>query len=213
MEKSGTVTVTCPSCRREGEFTHYKTINITENPQLRSRIFDRSIFKYVCPHCGETITVSYDCVYIDTENKYCVALMPDADADEIDGISAEDYTVRIVHSINSFIEKIALFEDGIDDRVCELCKLFLEESYEEQNNAELMAAYYSGRDTENDNIHFFLIGDEAGNCETTLSMQSYRNILEIFSGSEFDNNAETEIDSTWALLALRNGIFDIRDDI
>ena len=131
----------------------------------------------------------------------------------IDSISAEDYSIRIVQTINDFIEKIALFEDGIDDRVCELCKLFLEESYEEQNNAELLAAYYSGRDMENENLHFYLIGDDAGNCETTLSMQSYRNILEVFSGSQFDIKTEMEINSEWALLALKNGIFNIEQDI
>lgn len=213
MEKFKIVGVCCPACQKDGEFKRYETINITKNPSLRNEIMNRSIFTYICPHCGEKITVSYDCVYLDTENRYCVALIENEVPSEVEGISAKDYTVRIVNSINSFIEKIALFEDGIDDRVCELCKLFLGESYEEQNNAELLAAYYSGRDTENDNIHFFLIGDEAGNCETTLSMQSYRNILEVFSGSSFDKKTDTHIDSEWALLALRDGIFDIEGDI
>lgn len=213
MEKSSIVSVTCPACQKDGEFRRYETINITEKPSLREEIMSRRIFTYVCPHCGETIIVSYDCVYLDTENRYCVALISQNTPPDIEGISAKDYTVRIVSSINDFIEKIALFEDGIDDRVCELCKLFLEESYEEQNNAELLAAYYSGRDIENENLHFYLIGDDAGNCETTLSMQSYRNILEVFSASKFDIKTETRIDSSWALLALKNGIFNIESDI
>ncbi len=201
--------VTCPSCQKDGEFKRYETIDITKNPSLRGEIMNRNLFTYVCPHCGEKIAVAYDCVYTDTENKHCIALISTEIPPEIEGISAQGYSVRIVHSVNDFVEKIALFEDGIDDRVCELCKLFLEESYEEQNNAELLAAYYSGRDTENDNLHFFLIGDEAGNCETTLSMQSYRNILEVFEASPFNKETDTEINSEWALLALKNGIFDI----
>ncbi len=213
MEKFSIVSVTCPSCQKDGEFKRFETINITETPSLRQEIMNRNIFTYICPHCGEKIVVSYDCVYLDTENKHCIALITSDVSELVESISAKDYTVRIVHSVNSFIEKIALFEDGIDDRVCELCKLFLEESYEEQNNAELLAAYYTGRDTENDNIHFFLIGDEAGNCETTLSMQSYRNILEVFSNSPYDIKTETEIDSEWALLALHNGIFNVETDI
>ena len=207
------VTVTCPDCHKDGEFRQYETINITENPNLRNDIMTRQIFSYTCPHCGETIIVSYDCIYLDTENKHCIALISNEIPALINSISVQDYAIRIVSNINDFIEKIALFEDGIDDRVCELCKLFLEESYEEQNNAELLAAYYSGRDIENENIHFYLIGDDAGNCETTLSMQSYRNILEFFSGSQFDNKSEMEINSAWALLALKNGIFNIEQDI
>ncbi len=212
MEKFSILGVTCPSCQRDGEFKRYETINITQAPALREEIMNRNIFTYICPHCGEKIVVSYDCVYLDTENKHCIALIASDIPHNIEGVSVKEYTVRIVHSVNDFIEKIALFEDGIDDRVCELCKLFLGESYEEQNNAELLAAYYSGRDTENDNLHFFLIGDEAGNCETTLSMQSYRNILEIFENSRFDNKSETEIDSDWALITLKNGIFDIPEE-
>ena len=207
------VSVTCPDCQKDGEFRQFEIINITENPKMRDDIMSRQIFSYTCPHCGEKIPVLYDCIYLDTENKHCIALITHEMPSLIDSISAEDYSIRLVQTINDFIEKIALFEDGIDDRVCELCKLFLEESYEEQNNAELLAAYYTGRDTENDNIHFFLIGDEAGNCETTLSMQSYRNILEVFSNSQFDIKTETEIDSEWALLALHNGIFNIENDI
>ena len=207
------VSVTCPDCQKDGEFRQFEIINITENPKMRDDIMSRQIFSYTCPHCGEKIPVSYDCIYLDTENKHCIALITNEIPSLIDSISAEDYSIRIVQTINDFIEKIALFEDGIDDRVCELCKLFLEESYEEQNNAELLAAYYSGRDMENENLHFYLIGNDAGNCETTLSMQSYRNILEVFSGSQFDIKTEMEINSEWALLALKNGIFNIEQDI
>ncbi|MBQ2890253.1 MAG: CpXC domain-containing protein [Clostridia bacterium] len=213
MEKSTLVSVTCPACDKEGELLKHEIIDITKNPALRSEIVNRQIFTYTCPHCGEKIAVSYDCIYIDTENKHCIALITTDDFSFVDKISAKDYDVRVVGSINDFIEKIALFEDGIDDRVCELCKLFLGESYEEQNNAELLAAYYSGRDMENDNLHFYLIGDDAGNCETTLSMQSYRNILEVFSASPFNNKEETRIDAEWALLALRDGIFDVETDV
>ncbi len=213
MEKSTIVSVTCPECLKDGEFLKYEIIDINKKPNLRDDIINRQLFTYACPHCGEKIIVSYDCIYIDTENKHCIALITTDDFSFVDKIIAQDYTVRIVPSVNDFIEKIALFEDGIDDRVCELCKLFLGESYEEQNNAELLAAYYSGRDMENDNIHFYLIGDDAGNCETTLSMQSYRNILEVFSASPFNNKEETRIDAEWALLALRDGIFDAPTDI
>lgn len=208
MLKSKITAVTCPNCGKNGEFNQYNVINITENPSARDRIMSREIFSYTCPFCGEKILVSYDCIYLDTENKYCTALIENEIPSVVKNISTRDFTVRIVHSINEFIEKIALLEDGIDDRVCELCKLFLEESYEEQNNAELLAAYFIGKDIENETLHFYLIGDDAGNCETTLSLQSYRNILEYFSNSEFDKKEETEINSEWALLALKNGIFD-----
>ena len=138
MENFSISLVTCPACQKDGEFKHYKSINITKFPKLRNEIMSRNIFTYICPHCGEKITVAYDCIYTDTENRFCVALLTSDESCAFDGISVKDYTVRIVHSINDFIEKISLFEDGIDDRVCELCKLFLEESYEKYgcNNYE-----------------------------------------------------------------------------
>lgn len=206
-----TVSVTCPKCMSGGQFQTHSFINITKTPELRDDILNRSIFTYDCPVCKGKTLVAYDSTYIDTENKFAVALLTDELSEKIEGISAKEYKIRIVHSINSFIEKIMLFEDGIDDRVCELCKLFLEESYEEQNNAEMLAAYYVGRDIKNDCLRFFLIGNDAGNCETTLSMQSYRNILEVFEASKFNLDSETKIDSSWALIALKDGIFNIEE--
>ena len=75
MEKSTLVGVTCPNCDKEGELLKHEIIDITKNPSMRTDIINRQIFTYTCPYCGEKIAVSYDCIYMDTENKHCIALI------------------------------------------------------------------------------------------------------------------------------------------
>ena len=209
MTEKKSFDVDCPSCGCQGKFITYNKIDICENPELRDKIFNREIFMFNCDECNEKFMIAYNTVYIDRENKYALALITDgSNGFSGDGITIGEYDLRIVRSVNSFIEKITLFEDGIDDRVAELLKLWLYENFETQTKSKAVAIFYGGRIPETDQLKFFFIGEENSSMETEISMESYRNILEHFQGSEFDKKDECEIDNDWALLALRDGVFN-----
>ena len=209
MTEKKSFDVDCPSCGCQGKFITYNKIDINENPELRDKIFNREIFMFNCDECNEKFMIAYNTVYIDRENKYALALITDgSNGFSGDGITIGEYDLRIVRTVNSFIEKITLFEDGIDDRVAELLKLWLYENFETQTKSKAVAIFYGGRIPETDQLKFFFIGEENSSMETEISMESYRNILEHFQGSEFDKKEECEIDNDWALLALRDGVFN-----
>ncbi len=209
MTEKKSFDVDCPSCGCQGKFITYNKIDICENPELRDKIFNREIFMFNCGECNEKFMIAYNTVYIDRENKYALALITDGSSGfSGDGITIGEYDLRIVRTVNSFIEKITLFEDGIDDRVAELLKLWLYENFETQTKSKAVAIFYGGRIPETDQLKFFFIGEENSSMETEISMESYRNILGHFQGSEFDKKDECEIDNDWALLALRDGVFN-----
>ncbi len=211
MTETEAVKVCCPACVETGQFTKYKKIDINKNPELREKIFSRDIFKYKCPECGEEILISYDLIYMDEENKYVVCLVSGASDDEnLNRFSLDGYTLRIVRTINAFIEKVAMLEDGVDDRVIELYKLLFEEQFEEQRpQSKLLGVFYAGKDVSSDKLRFFFIADDGENCETTLGLDTYRNLYEHFISTEFADDNASEINSDWATDALSGGVLNL----
>lgn len=211
MTETTKVGVCCPQCAEESEFLQYKKIDINKNSELREKIFSRDIFKFKCPECGEEILVLYSCVYFDEENRHIICLSPDGNFEDLAlKLKIDGFSLRIVKTVNGFIEKIAMLEDGIDDRVIELYKLLFEEQFEQQRpNSQLISVFYAGRNTNDDKLHFYFITEDNENCETTLSLETYRNLHEHFMSTKFAADEAWEIGTEWALDALAGGVLDI----
>lgn len=210
MTETVSVSICCPSCIEEGQFTQYKKIDIINSPELREKIFSRDIFKYKCPECGAEILVAYECMYLDSENKHIVCLLPEDSEEDLSRYRLEGCTFRVVRTINAFAEKISMLEDGIDDRVIELYKILFEEEFESQRpDSKLLDIFYAGRDASSSKLHFFFIADDGENCETTLGMDTYRSFYEHFLSTKFAEENNAEINADWALDAISGGVLEI----
>ncbi len=197
-----TMPIMCPACCTEQNFLTYPNIDVKSDPDIKERIFNRDIFRFTCPECGEEILVAYNCTYIDHINQFMVALI----TEEGEGsVIAADYNLRIVRSINEFVEKIALMEDGIDDRIVELYKIMLEDQFEEERQGtELLGIYYGGQDFEKKQLIFYIITGNAENVRAILSFDTYETIAK-----QFDDNPEmakpcSEINRLWAIGTLQS---------
>ncbi len=203
MKKPKTISVTCPACLEEGIFKTVPFIDASIDPEIKESIYNRGIFRFRCEECGEEILVSYECTYIDKDNNFIVSLIPENDdlAFETTG-----YTVRVVRTINEFVEKIAAFEDGIDDRVIELYKIMLEDQFEEERpNAEIIGIYYGGQDLSDKSLLFFIITASSENVRAMLSFDTYQAISGQFENYPQMNKNESEINRLWAIKTLQNG--------
>lgn len=212
MTQQKTITVNCPACFEDSSFRIYSSIDAGANPELKEGIFSRDLFKFSCPQCGEEILVAYDCTYTDPENKFIVALVSD-EAQSTDSIVKVDgHTLRIVHSINEFVEKIALCEDKIDDKVIELYKIMLEDQFEdERHGAKILGIFYGGRNFEENSLLFFIITENAENCRATLSIETYDAIAKQFKESAEKYAHVCEVNRLWAIGALQSGFEDNQD--
>lgn len=208
MTEYKNISVCCPVCCEESAFRICTTAELCENPELKERIFSRDLFRFVCPECGEEILVSYSCTAIHRDKKLITALISDGEessAETAARLSVSGYTLRIVRTINEFVEKLALSEDGIDDRIVEMYKIMLEDQFEEERpNANALGIFYGGFDSENNALTFFIITSNAENTRASLSMDAYTAIENQLSQSAADFGEVCEVNRDWAIAALQS---------
>lgn len=152
----------CSKCGEQHKVTVYKSINISDNPELKDKVRDGSLFLWECPHCGQVNLARYETLYHDPVQKLMVWLMPSGDISEtqMHAITMHTkamggYTLRRVNDMGSLMEKVLVNEAGLDDVVLEMCKYvtkleMVQKSVAAEQKEEFMAA----------DFHFYRIEGE-----------------------------------------------------
>ena len=129
MSITATALAPCSKCGEKAEITIYKSINTAENPELREKISNGSLFIWKCPHCGQANLAKYESLYHDPDGKIMIWLMPSGDLPEtqMQAISNHakamgDYRLRRVEDVGELMEKVLIFDAGLDDMAVEMCK-------------------------------------------------------------------------------------------
>ncbi|MBR1926675.1 MAG: CpXC domain-containing protein [Bacteroidales bacterium] len=124
---------TCSSCGQTSETTLYSGINTSSEPELKSKVKDGSLFLWECPHCGKTNLAASQLVYHDPEERLMIWLLPEGSLPENSvrtiernlesaAESLDGYTFRRVDDAGSLIEKVNIFDSGLEDTVIEMVK-------------------------------------------------------------------------------------------
>ena len=120
----------CSKCGHKNGITVYRSINVSENPELKDKVRDGSLFLWKCSSCGQTNLSRYETLYHDPEKKLMIWLLPEGveiSETQMNSISLHakaigGYTLRLVKDAGSLMEKVLIFDSGLDDAVIELCK-------------------------------------------------------------------------------------------
>lgn len=119
----------CCKCGQQHTITIYKSINISDNPELKAKVRDGSLFLWECPHCGQMNLSKYETLYHDPASRLMVWLIPDGEISEtqMQAITMHTkamggYTLRRVSDMGSLMEKVLVHEAGLDDVAIEMCK-------------------------------------------------------------------------------------------
>lgn len=134
-------TVKCSHCGEHTDIATYPNINVKEAPQLKEKIKDGSLFLWTCPSCGKVNLYPYQTLYHDPDEKVMIWLTPDtmsfsekalvdshmkAISGQIEADRSGDllrgYTLRRVKEAGELIEKVNIFDAGLDDVAIEMCK-------------------------------------------------------------------------------------------
>ena len=119
----------CSRCGSRCKVTAYDSINVREAPELKAQVLDGSLFVWECPYCGARNLVRCQTLYHDPDEKLMVWLTLGSGEleervraaygglDELKG-----YTARFVDDAGSLIEKVKIFDAGLDDVVMEMAK-------------------------------------------------------------------------------------------
>ena len=212
MSKRCEVTITCPKCNEEHPFVMWQSINTQLDPEMRAAVKDRSAFQFICPTCGEKTYVDYGFLYHQMEDGIMIHYASsDEDAEEIykmvtnkeqdslfyDMLDA-DYLIRIVRSQNELREKISIFDEGLDDRIIEIIKLFVLAKYQEQNSGDKSIALYYVKKEEGDCIEIY--GDDGYKGHFVIPKGLYDDMYKEYSGKIPDMRKDDPfIDRQWAI--------------
>ena len=108
----------CPTCGTAFDVQRHDLVNVKENPELKAAVLNGDIFLQECPRCGRRHLVGGPLVYLDPDEGVLVMLSdkPLTLAD------TGGYTARLVSRAGDLVEKVKIFDAGLDDRAIEMCK-------------------------------------------------------------------------------------------
>lgn len=106
----------CSRCGREYGAPVYSYIDAVSNRALISCVEDGSLFVRECPSCGCRELISTPVVYKDDKCLICLSDRPLA-VEGLEGVNG-----RLVRDVGSLVEKVKIFQAGLDDVAVELTK-------------------------------------------------------------------------------------------
>lgn len=119
----------CSRCGVPQAITTYTSINVGEHPELKAQVLDGSLFMWECPHCGARNLIRSQTLYHDPSERLMV-WVTGGSAELEERVKAaygsvqelKDYTLRFVDDAGSLIEKVKIFDAGLDDLAMEMAK-------------------------------------------------------------------------------------------
>ena len=142
----------CPRCGAAFEVEAVAAINTERDPELKERLLNGELFIRECPHCGARTLTKFPLLYHDPSEKLMIWLS-DGSADTearmqaaVTGNDFEGYTGRIVDTPGALIEKVKIFDAGLDDISLEMAKFVTRQ--ELGKDADLLFFGLDGADNE-----------------------------------------------------------------
>lgn len=206
------VNISCPRCGKQYETTIFESLNTDFAPNLAQSVVSGEYFSTKCPSCGFVAHLEYDILYHDMEHNAMVWVVHRNGKNYQQRLAEimatplfPDYKViRIVADMKALREKAACLEAEKDDRIIELCKIFLEnqliEQYPDYHLKSSFYTYSEGKQT----VFFY---DEDGNEKScSLDDRVYALVFRLFKKVllQMDDSSWQMIDRSWAIRTFEN---------
>lgn len=144
----------CDSCHVTNQFDVIEYINAEKDGNLKEQLIQGKLFLKTCPKCGNENIVVNSMLYEDPERNFLVEMVPAGNQKEgnrLENTYLNDsvkenigaYKKRVVHEPNDLLEKIAIFDAGLDDRVIEIMKLSAAVSILDNQKITVSNMYFS----------------------------------------------------------------------
>ena len=206
------MTVKCSKCGAELDVTVFESVNTDYAEDITEQITSGDLFNAKCDKCGFVSHLEYDILYHDVKHGAMIWVLHD-NTPEYSNRVAElrsspnflKYKItRIVNNMNELRQKVACLENGRDDRIIELCKVFIAYNLlSKQPEFDFNNAFYTtflGKE------RVFLYDKNGQELSCELTEDVYSMLSEMFYNSEyaFDFQAYYAlVDYDWAEGILR----------
>jgi len=127
---TGTVRVRCPACGREQDVKLVQSINAEKDAAVKKRLLAGELNVLEC-ECGKRTQLAANVVYHDPAKDLFIRVVPGGDPAAIEKAAAQFRAAgatgvqRLVPSLNALIEKVKIFDAGLDDWAVEMTKVLL----------------------------------------------------------------------------------------
>ena len=200
----------CSKCGQQQKVTVYKSINVADNPELKDKVRDGSLFLWECPHCGQVNLAKYETLYHDPASKLMVWLIPSGEISEtqMKAITMHTkamggYTLRRVNDMGSLMEKVLIHDAGLDDVAVEMCKYvtkleMVQKMVDQEKKDAFMASVFHFYRKEDD-ILTLMYGMDGQMMGVNVGMNVYQDCTGILERNPQMKPAEgfETVDATW----------------
>ncbi len=199
--------VGCPHCGAAVRTQMWPGICAQENPELRARVLDETMFDWKCPQCGYTAQFVYPCLYHDRDRKFMVYVVPNGSGSEFRPVDVSEkfpqlagVRKRVVSTPAELKEKILIFEAGLNDYAVELVKYALAGVLERKHGKKTIQGYFCSADEEEDQIRFTFFPEGRDQLvERSTRLEAYQKSLEIVRAAGIEEaNSFLPVDSVTA---------------
>ena len=187
-------------------------IQSDQDAQARQLLLQGKLFKYTCPVCGKTSTMSYNCLYNNIERRMLLLYIARGEhldnwCETLDNLARKesgqdsldllDYQHRVVRTTFEFCEKARLLEEGYDDRIIELMKVAIKRGMLEEG---IIGArdilIYERTIEENGGVSFIVTGEIPG--DVVGVPQGYTYLKEQWEDTLNELAGQCVFDAAWA---------------
>ena len=188
--------VDCPHCGSRRD-VHPVTVLEPNSPELEA-LFDGTLNQETCDACGVSFVLQVPIVYRDDEAHVLIYYLPledreqEAEAEEkMEGVTEQIFgredtpeppDCRLVLNRRRFVEKIALHEDGLDDRLVEYIKYQLHNRPDNKIDPVRSELFYDFTNADEQTLPFILFDRETGEprAGTHVPMDLYHELKRTF---------------------------------
>lgn len=131
-----TAALICPICKHEHTAPVVPVVDMERDKKTWERVQNGSLFRFDCPDCGYPMEMSYSFLCQDSAVRQYIYLCRDnlnesgalqeaaQRAEKLAQGSISNAILRMVCTMDELEEKLRIFENGLDDRIVEVCKGF-----------------------------------------------------------------------------------------
>jgi len=169
MSLSSVTKVKCPDCNHEQEIEIYQSLNVSLDPELKEKLINGDLTTFNCQKCRYETHFPINLLYNDMDEQILIYwLQSEEDTNAFlesqkkysDNILHQMYKKRIVFSLGELVEKIAIFDADLNDKVIECCKMVLKDSAQDTGNHIEFMFYECKEKKENNRVLIFPIFTE-----------------------------------------------------
>ena len=132
--------IKCPKCAQMSDITVWTSITVKDSPDLKADLLKGKINIFRCPSCSHMGLMPSPMLYHDEDKRLMISFSPCSDpvlkeqlfeniersskeSGELDKL--EGYNLRFITDYNELLEKILIFDNGLNDKPIEVLKLMI----------------------------------------------------------------------------------------